>query len=66
MSRPKTLIKFFLGVLLACIASAPVGAQTTASSPVPTDSLGYNLPPDNILSVMPLALPAHSPRKPGR
>ena len=39
-------------MLLAWIASAPVGAQTTASSPAPTDSLGYNLPPDNILSVM--------------
>ena len=52
MSSPKTLIRFFLGVLLAWIASAPIGAQTNASSPGPTDSLGYNLPPDNILSVM--------------
>ena len=49
---PKTLIRFFLGVLLAWIASPPVGAQTNAPSPAPTDSLGYNLPPDNILSVM--------------
>ncbi len=52
MSSPKTLIRSFLGVLLASIASAPVGAQTTVSSPAPADSLGSNLPPDNILSVM--------------
>src|SRR5271170_6030374 len=52
MSIPKILIQFSLGVLFAWIASAPIGAQTNASSPAPTDSLGYNLPPDNILSVM--------------
>src|SRR6516225_9685206 len=34
------------------MASAPIGAQTNPSSPAPTDSSGYNLPPDNILSVM--------------
>ncbi len=66
MSSPKALIRFFLGVLLAWIASAPIGAQTNAPSPAPTDSLGYNLPPDNILSVMPLALPARPRRKPDR
>ena len=52
MSSPTTLVRFFLGVLLAWIASAPIGAQTIASSPARTNSLGYNLPPDNILSVM--------------
>jgi dipeptidyl aminopeptidase/acylaminoacyl peptidase len=52
MSSPKTLIRFFLGVLLAWIAPAPIGAQTSAPSPGRTDSLGYNLPPDNILSVL--------------
>src|SRR6516225_4761276 len=34
------------------MASGPIDAQTNASSHPPTDSLGYNLPPDNILSVM--------------
>ncbi len=58
MSIPKILIQFSLGVLIAWIASAPIGAQTNASSPAPTDSLGYNLPPDNILSVM------HAPSPP--
>jgi dipeptidyl aminopeptidase/acylaminoacyl peptidase len=52
MSMPKLLIRFSLGVLFAWVACAPIGAQTNASSPAPTDSLGYNLPPDNILSVM--------------
>jgi dipeptidyl aminopeptidase/acylaminoacyl peptidase len=52
MCIPKILIRFSLGVLFSSIASGPIGAQTNASSPAPTDSLGYNLPPDNILSVM--------------
>ena len=52
MSIPKILIRFSLGVLFGWIASAPLGAQTNASSPAHTDSLGYNLPPENILSVM--------------
>src|SRR5271163_1711609 len=52
MTSTKTLIRFFLGVLLAWIASTPIGAQTNASLPALTDSLGYNLPPENILSVM--------------
>jgi dipeptidyl aminopeptidase/acylaminoacyl peptidase len=52
MCLPKILIRFSLGVLFSWIASGPVGAQTNASSPAPTGSLGYNLPPDNILSVM--------------
>ena len=50
---PKTLITFFLGVILAWPVSPPcAGFLTNATSPGPTDSLGYNLPPDNILSVM--------------
>ena len=61
MSSSKTLIRFFLGVLLAWIASPPIGAQTAASSPAPTDSLGYNLPPEDILSVMRLAPPPPVP-----
>jgi dipeptidyl aminopeptidase/acylaminoacyl peptidase len=52
MSIPKILIRFSLGALFAWIASGPIGAQTSASSQAPTDALGYNLPPDNILSVM--------------
>lgn len=39
MSIPKILIQFSLGVLIAWIASAPIGAQTNASSPAPTDSI---------------------------
>ena len=52
MSIPKILIRFSLGAFFAWIASGPIDAQTNASSHPPTDSLGYNLPPDNILSVM--------------
>src|SRR6516162_2040733 len=52
MSIPKILIRFSLGAFFAWIASGPIGAQTNASSHPPIDSLGYNLPPDNILSVM--------------
>jgi dipeptidyl aminopeptidase/acylaminoacyl peptidase len=52
MSSPKTSIRFFLAILLLRMASAPISAQINSSSSAPTDSLGYNLPPDNILSVM--------------
>ena len=52
MSSPRILICLLLGVLLASIAPRPLPAQTNGSSPAPGDSLGYNLPPDNILSVM--------------
>src|SRR5215469_6000102 len=52
MSIPHS-IRFFLAVLLLGINSARISAQTNSSSTTaPTDSSGYNLPPDNILSVM--------------
>ena len=66
MSRPKNLIRFFLGVLLAWIASAPVGAQTNASSPCPYRFLGLQLAPGQYLVRHALALPARPPRKPDR
>jgi len=66
MSFPTLFLRSFLGVLLLWITSVPAVAQTNASSPAPTDSLGYNLPPENILSVMrapsppePRVSPAH-------
>ena len=56
MSIPKILIRFSLGVVFASIAFAPLGLKRTDLHGARTDSLGYNLPPDNILSVMRLPL----------
>lgn len=53
MSIPTTPIRFFIAVLLLGVISAHISAQTSSSSTTaPTDALGYNLPPDNILHVM--------------
>ena len=50
MSVSKYIIHSFLALLLLATLSAPIRAQSNSSAP--TDSLGYNLPPDKILSVM--------------
>ena len=50
MSIAKILMRFFLAVLVLPIMCVPAHAQANATPR--TDSLGYNLPPDNILSVM--------------
>jgi dipeptidyl aminopeptidase/acylaminoacyl peptidase len=52
MCISKILIRFSVGVLFSWIVSGAVSAQTNASSSAPKDTLGYNLPPDEILSVM--------------
>jgi len=50
MSMPKISIRFFLAILLLSVTTTSIHAQSNSTAP--TDSLGYNLPPDNILSVM--------------
>ena len=65
MSSPKTLIGFFLGVLLAWIASAP-SASDERDFAWTCGFIGLQLAPRQYLVRNALALSARSSRKPDR